>query len=1280
MISTAKLFAGCVTTGVTFAASLALAAPSPIAFQALASETVVSQKGGDSAAERRREADDLLRRARQAMKEGRLDAADELVVRAEKLHVASESIFARWVDTPEKIRKELTLLRAATGGVSKPSSRFVPSLLNDGNDRQPAGETNAPPRKSFDASETLTQDAAARSANALNNGLKSAFTLPPPDSRPDVVDRVPPLGKPRGFTPANDDNEINSVPNSYVPGERGGGRFPDPSYAPDEERPADRFQNGPAKTSVGDTAANDPRANGERPDNSFRPNRLPKAAADNRAESEALAAKRESLRLVALARAALDRGDVQSALQYNTQAKNLQVPDGLYGPNETRPALLGMEIARALNRRGGEVMQAGAELPETTNRGGAAGGRFPVAQGAYNPANDRSRVTPAQAETPTPAELGPEQPPEVSPGVNLYQQGLRALQKQDREAAFQNFREAWKYQGQLDPNMRQQLREKLNLLQTGSAPAGLPAGREPSALEAVDSKQTLLQQKLRSDLSRELDAAQNIFKSDPRAALQRIQNFRERVNQADLDAPAKKQMLTLVDRELNGLEKFIEVNRGDIENTARNAEVLARIDRDRRVKLEVQNKLAELVDQFNTLMDERRFPEAEVLAKQARELDPENPVVETLLWKAKFAVRIAQQRSINDLKEDGFYRTLESVDEADIPFDDRDPIRFMDSKKWADLSRTRKRWLEQNQKRMSPAEMEIQRSLKQPVEVQFTERPLKEVLETLARATDINHSIDPNGLSAEGITSDTPVTINLTKPISLKSALQLILSQHHLSYVIQNDVLLITSEQTKGANVYPKVYDVADLVIPIPNFMPGYNSGLPSAIAEAHRAIGRGSLDNVPFAGSGPLMLATNQSSASTSSSVLAQMGAGGHRGSQTIGPGPGGLTGGAQADYDTLIDLVTSTIAPPSWNEVGGPGSIEPGNLSIVVSQTQEVHDQIADLLEQLRRLQDLQVTVEVRFITLRDNFFERIGVDFDFTIDDKSGLQSAAPNALSVGLNRASTIGLTPQGTPTSDLNIPFSHGSRGSFLGAVPQFGGFDAGTAANFGVAILSDIEVFFLVQASQGDRRNNVLQSPKVTMFNGQTASVSDTIQRPFVTSIVPVVGDFAVAHQPVIVVLNEGTSLSVQAVVTADRRFVRLTLVPFFSRVTEVNTFTFNGKTTTRSGSNVKDPADPTKSAKDNVETTTEGTTVQLPSFAFTTVTTTVSVPDGGTVLLGGIKRLREGRDERGVPMLDKIPYISRLFKNVAIGRETESLMLMVTPRIIIQEEEELKLGLSPGS
>jgi general secretion pathway protein D len=187
----------------------------------------------------------------------------------------------------------------------------------------------------------------------------------------------------------------------------------------------------------------------------------------------------------------------------------------------------------------------------------------------------------------------------------------------------------------------------------------------------------------------------------------------------------------------------------------------------------------------------------------------------------------------------------------------------------------------------------------------------------------------------------------------------------------------------------------------------------------------------------------------------------------------------------------------------------------------------------------------------------------------------------------------------------------------------------------------------------------------VTLFNGQSAFVSDTTQRPFVTSVIPVVGDFAAAHAPVIVVLSEGTSLSVQAVVSNDRRFVRLTLVPFFSQIGDVEEFTFNGKkSVTRNDDD------------ETVSTVEEGTTVQLPTFAFTSVTTTVSVPDGGTVLLGGIKRLQEGRNERGLPLLSKVPYVSRLFKNVGIGRTTQSLMMMVTPRIIIQEEEESKLGI----
>jgi len=61
-------------------------------------------------------------------------------------------------------------------------------------------------------------------------------------------------------------------------------------------------------------------------------------------------------------------------------------------------------------------------------------------------------------------------------------------------------------------------------------------------------------------------------------------------------------------------------------------------------------------------------------------------------------------------------------------------------------------------------------------------------------------------------------------------------------------------------------------------------------------------------------------------------------------------------SDFDSLIDTIVTTVGPDTWDEVGGPGSIAPmqyGNTeAIVLSQTQEVHEQVTALLERLRAL----------------------------------------------------------------------------------------------------------------------------------------------------------------------------------------------------------------------------------------------------------------------------------------------------------------------------------------
>ena len=62
--------------------------------------------------------------------------------------------------------------------------------------------------------------------------------------------------------------------------------------------------------------------------------------------------------------------------------------------------------------------------------------------------------------------------------------------------------------------------------------------------------------------------------------------------------------------------------------------------------------------------------------------------------------------------------------------------------------------------------------------------------------------------------------------------------------------------------------------------------------------------------------------------------------------------------DYDSLIEVITTTLDPDSWDDVGGPGSIaEFANAgALVTSQTRENHQRIATLLNSLRRAKVVQ------------------------------------------------------------------------------------------------------------------------------------------------------------------------------------------------------------------------------------------------------------------------------------------------------------------------------------
>jgi general secretion pathway protein D len=1324
---------------------------------------------------RRHQADELLGRAREAMKQNDLAAADALVSQAEALNVQYPAIYLG--DTPAKARRDLERMKSAGGNPSLAERLFAPlgsggkpaatdpfagRMPESANDPPPLPAPPAervaplPPTGAGGASPAMFSEGADRTgrlapaapgdrarSDALLRAARRALAAEDVRQAADLAAQAKRLGL--QYAPADDSPEkVDAAISRYVDV-----RVLDKRLEVNRRAYARMLlEQAEALIQWGEIALAEQLAIvASRQQVAYgpleaRPEDLLKRLGSLRQQYDrGMGAKQQVLELLQQSRQALNAGQLDRAEALARQAEQLHVPDSAFLPGEDRPALLLMDLAQARQRIGAVLRRSSSPDYGTPYGTGAAGPVVPaggilspengVSRAYYDPARDPTRNIAASAQQGTAsglqfpentAETIPAPPgrpvsateaaagPAVSTGYALFQEGEKALMAHQPERALLLYRQAAAYMNELDPVTAQRLQDHLQLLSAAHRPAARP-GPAGSAVDEASAQQQALLKQVATDLAHAESSAKAMKEKDPKRAVAMLEDIRRNIASSALEPTVRDRMVKRVDVTLAELRQYIEQNRSRLELEEHNRGIRQDMTREERVREETQRKLAELVDKYTQLMREQRYDEAEVVVKQVTALAPDEPTARLLKVTGELRRNVEVSTRIMEDKEKGFIREMQRTDLAATPPESADPFTLPTD--WKALTDRRHKYGEDRYR--SPREREIEQRLKMPVSVSFQGKPLSQALAELSKITSVNIVLDEKGLQEENVSADTPVNLPLGSEISLRSVLNILLQSHNLCFLVEDEVLKVTSKELRSGKLIVRKYSVGDLVVPIPNFGPSPRMGVAGAYHDGMGvALGSGSQLGL----SAPPMAAVasregGRQRATISPEVLAQMtgrpaGAMGSGQPNTGGGGgAGGLGGAAAADFDDLIDLITQTVAPKSWEQNGGQGTIAsfPTNLSLVVSQTQEVHEQITDLLEQLRRMQDLQVTIEVRFITLSDDFFERIGVDFDFSIRQNTtnpgqagwtfiGLQpsgqswspppAGSPTSI-VGLQSGSNNPANPQnggGIFTQSLDIPFQ---QGSYAQAVPQFGGSAAAFAsgAQMGFAILSDIEAFFFINAAQGDARTNVLQAPKVTLFNGQQAFVSDTSQTPFVMSVIPVVADFVAAQQPVIVVLSEGTFMTVQAVVSNDHRFVRLTLVPFFSKIGNVQTFQFQGSTTTTSDTTRQGLLDAANhlfnNNNDQKTVINSGVSVQLPTFSFVTVTTTVSVPDGGTVLLGGVKRLSEDREEFGVPILDKIPYLNRLFKNVGIGRATSSLLLMVTPRIIIQEEEEEKLGIAPS-
>ncbi|MFO0926810.1 MAG: hypothetical protein U0736_07175 [Gemmataceae bacterium] len=284
------------------------------------------------------------------------------------------------------------------------------------------------------------------------------------------------------------------------------------------------------------------------------------------------------------------------------------------------------------------------------------------------------------------------------------------------------------------------------------------------------------------------------------------------------------------------------------------------------------------------------------------------------------------------------------------------------------------------------------------------------------------------------------------------------------------------------------------------------------------------------------------------------------------------------------LIKIIQAHVAPESWAGRGGVGTIDyyPVGMALLVRRTPAVHEQIHELLAALRRLQDVQVTVEMRIVSLPTDLLQQLGF--------MAGEQLTQP-------------------------------------------------------GTIVLDDTQLTMLLQAVQGDRRTNIPAAPKMTMFNGQRATLELTEQQSYVTGVTWEQRDDKKVPHPQVRPVCTGMRLSVLPLVAADGRTVKLQMAVELQRA-----------------------ADGQPAVRD-VEPVGEVTVPAPPRGREWAVETTVKLTDGATAALTGWTRHREVRREIAPPILSRIPYLSRLFVNVGIGRESEQVLVLVTPRVIVRQE-----------
>jgi hypothetical protein len=354
------------------------------------------------------------------------------------------------------------------------------------------------------------------------------------------------------------------------------------------------------------------------------------------------------------------------------------------------------------------------------------------------------------------------------------------------------------------------------------------------------------------------------------------------------------------------------------------------------------------------------------------------------------------------------------------------------------------------------------------------------------------------------------------------------------------------------------------------------------------------------------------------------------------------------------LATLIQENVAVGTWQDKGV--SIDAGQGYILITHTPEVQEQVRQFLEDLRRFSASLVTIESKFMTVAKNWLQEIGVDL-------RGLDNQNVNDVTNGLEDMASLGLDNGGTglPTNAAGHPsagvFYDGGTGGQIAATTQnFFNQPLGNAisniggATFQLTILKQFDLSAILRASEKSQDLQLINDQELSVHNTQRAYVAVINQMAYIQDFDVQVAQFQAVADPQVNVLNEGVVLDVRPTIHHDRKYLTLEIQPTVAKVVALRNYssTLGGNTSPVS--------------------------FQLPEVQVQSVFTTALIPDGGSIMLGGLSNIRNIERRAEIPWIAKIPLIGFFFKQEGYDDENKSLMILIRARITDVHDEMKKL------